>query len=216
VSDDGIGMSRETLAHLFEPFETADHSLARSRGGLGMGLALVRGLVELHRGTIRGESAGVGAGSTFTVELPLAAARAARERSVPGETAPGGGRRVLIVEDNRDGALALSELLALRGFEVAIAEDGVCGVAEARRLRPDVVLCDVGLPGELDGYAVARALRADPTLDATTLVALSGYATPEHRSEALAAGFDAHLAKPADVDELHRALVERRGAAPRP
>jgi CheY-like chemotaxis protein/two-component sensor histidine kinase len=202
VSDDGIGMTRETLAHLFEPFATADHTLARARGGLGMGLAVVRGLVELHGGTVKAESAGVGEGATFTVHLPIAASRAA---------AP---RRVLIVEDNRDSALTLADLLMLHGYQVAIAEDGHRGVAEARRLRPEVIVCDVGLPGELDGYAVARAIRADATLGATMLVALSGYTTPEHRARALRAGFDAHLAKPADVDELYRLLEEGRAAAP--
>jgi CheY-like chemotaxis protein len=207
VVDTGIGMSAHTLARLFQPFATADRSLARTRGGLGVGLTVVKGLVELHGGTIRGESAGPGAGSTFTVELPLSPAAdpspcAGSERDVPRAV-----RRVLVVEDNADSAMTLSELLALRGHEVALAADGPSALEAVRRSRPDVVVCDVGLPGELDGYGVARAIRADPALGGLVLIALSGYTTPEHCERALQAGFDAHLAKPADFDELCR-LIE--------
>jgi CheY-like chemotaxis protein len=209
VADDGVGMTYETLSRLFEPFATTDHGLARTRAGLGMGLAIVRGVIELHGGAIHGESGGVGKGSTFTFDLPLARTRSAAAKPYGSARRRTERRRVLVVEDNADSAVTLAELLSLRGHEVGIAEDGPRALAEARRLKPDVVVCDVGLPGQMDGYAVARAIRADASLGPTVLLALSGYTTMEHRKRALEAGFDAHLAKPADLEELYR-LIEGR------
>jgi signal transduction histidine kinase/ActR/RegA family two-component response regulator len=215
VRDTGIGIAPEMLAQVFEPFTQADTTLARSRGGFGLGLAMVKGLVELHGGHASVASAGPGAGTAVTVRLPLEAAAPAEEPA--GERpAPGGApRRVLVIEDNSDAAESLRMLLELRGHTVAVARTGAEGVAEARTFAPDVILCDIGLPG-MDGYAVARTLRADPQLQATRIVALSGYAAPEDIAKGREAGFDAHLAKPPSLDTLEAVLSNpRRDDPPR-
>ncbi len=207
VRDTGVGMDPATVQQMFEPFAQGDHSLARSAGGLGLGLALVKGLVELHGGAVEAHSDGVGKGAEFLVRLPLAAAAA--EDAAGGRAAAGGeARAILVVEDNVDAAQTLADILELDGHRVTIAHDGRSGIELARRLRPDVVLCDIGLP-DLDGYAVARELRRDGALRETRLVALSGYAQPEDRERAREAGFDAHLAKPPDLDALKRVLAGR-------
>jgi signal transduction histidine kinase len=205
VRDTGEGIEPSVLPRLFEPFSQADDGLARTRGGLGLGLAVVKGLVELHGGTVAVTSAGRGAGTTATVRLPLAAA-AEEARGAPAPAATHAAR-VLVVEDNRDAAETLRDALELAGLVVTVAPDGTAGLAAARRLRPDVVICDVGLPGPLDGYDVARALRADPELRDTPLVALTGYAGPEDLAHARAAGFDRHLGKPARVEEVLHAIA---------
>jgi PAS domain S-box-containing protein len=211
VRDTGIGIAEPDLRHVFEPFAQADRTLARSRGGLGLGLALVRGLVEQHGGEVSARSEGPGSGSEFRISLPLAAS----EPASPGGDEPRGasGRsRVLIIEDNADAAQSLAEVLQLRGHEVRVAHDGRSGIEAASTLLPDVVLCDIGLP-DIDGYAVARALRANEALKATRLVAVSGYAQPEDRERARQAGFEAHLPKPPRLDELD-GLFERPAVAP--
>jgi two-component system CheB/CheR fusion protein len=221
VADTGVGIDADTLAHLFEPFAQADRSLDRSRGGLGLGLALVKGLVELHGGEVAAQSRGPGAGARFTVRLPLTMRQV---RVKEGEAAVGGlegqGKKVLIIEDNVDSATSLGEVLALEGCRVAVTHTGADGIARAREFLPDVVLCDIGLPG-IDGYDVARALRRDPAVASALLVALTGYAQPEDRQRARGAGFDVHLAKPPDLPALHRLLAGRRApdhrwAAPGP
>ncbi|HET9594225.1 MAG TPA: ATP-binding protein [Anaeromyxobacteraceae bacterium] len=205
VSDTGAGLAPELVERLFEPFVQADATLDRSRGGLGLGLALVKELVELHGGEVAAHSAGPGHGSEFVVRLPLAAA-AERAPAADPEIAPAAGRRrVLIIEDNVDAADTLRDVLELAGHEVAVAYDGPQGVAAARRLRPEVVLCDIGLPG-MDGFEVARALRADGALDGTVLVALSGYALPRDVERAAEAGFDHHVAKPPSLAALEAIL----------
>jgi len=206
VADDGVGMPPELRAGLFQPFMQADTTLDRSEGGLGLGLALVKGLVELHRGSIEARSDGPGKGSEFEVAIPLAPPAPA---PTPPEAAapPGVRRRVLVIEDNEDAGETLREVLELQGHEVvAVARSGPDGLASARAARPDVVLCDIGLPA-MDGYEVARAFRADAALRGTRLVALSGYAQPEDLTRAAEAGFDAHLAKPPDLDALQRFLT---------
>ncbi len=203
VRDDGMGMEPGDVERMFEPFAQAEAGLARTNGGLGLGLALVKALVELHGGTVVARSDGPGRGSEFTAILPLAEEPAARP--VPTPAPVPGGRLVLVVEDNPDAARTLADVLELQGHRVLIAGDGAGGLALAREARPDVVLCDIGLP-DMDGFAVARALRADPALRGTRLVALSGYALPEDRARAREAGFDAHLAKPASIEELARLL----------
>ena len=208
VADDGMGMDAATLQRLFEPFTQADRSLDRSRGGLGLGLALVRGLVELHGGAVVAASDGAGRGARLSVSLPLAAdarAQLAEPRRVA--TRGGAARRILVVEDNPDAAETLREVLELAGHEVAAASDGHEALSMARTFRPEVVLCDIGLPG-LDGYEVARRLRKDATLAPTFLVALTGYAQPQDRRRAEEAGFDRHLAKPPDLDALDLLLAE--------
>lgn len=209
VGDTGVGLSPELAAHVFEPFVQADSSLDRSKGGLGLGLALVKGLVELHGGAVSAHSPGPGQGSQFTVRLPLRDAAPVSDEPVP-VAAAGGRRRVLVIEDNPDAAESLRALIELHGHEVTVVNNGVDGIARARALRPDLVLCDIGLPG-LDGFAVAGALRADATLRDTRLVAVSGYALPEDLQRAASAGFQGHLAKPPRVEQLVELLSQGSG-----
>jgi PAS domain S-box-containing protein len=206
VQDTGSGIEPEMLPRLFQVFAQADATLDRSKGGLGLGLALVKGLIELHGGAVSVSSEGLGKGATFTIRLPLdASARHAREHH-----GAGGGafaRRVLVIEDNADAAESLRDVLELEEHVVEVAYGGREGVEKARAFHPDVVLCDIGLP-EMDGYAVARAMRADARLGRIGLVALSGYTQPEDVAAAKEAGFDAHLAKPPSVEKLGLALEE--------
>jgi PAS domain S-box-containing protein len=206
VADTGVGIDPEVLRRLFQPFMQGETTLDRSKGGLGLGLALVKSLVELHGGDVRAHSEGIGRGAEFVVRLPLAPPE---RPSLAAPTRPGGAarrRRVLIVEDNVDAADSLREVLELGGHEVAVAWTGPDGIERARRMRPEIVLCDIGLPG-MDGYAVARALRSDPLLRSIFLVALSGYALADDVQRAYAAGFDRHLSKPPDLDALELALA---------
>ncbi len=207
VADTGVGMGPEMLARLFQPFVQAETGLDRGKGGLGLGLALVKGLVDLHGGEITAHSLGLGQGAEFVVRLPLALDESAADGPMRSDTpVPGGRRRVLIIEDNADAADSLREALELSEHEVEVAHDGPAGIAKARKRIPDVVFCDIGLPG-MDGFDVARAFRADEALKATYLVALSGYALPEDVQRASQAGFDQHLAKPPNLDTLERALA---------
>jgi two-component system CheB/CheR fusion protein len=204
VADSGAGMTKETLARLFEPFMQGESTLDRSKGGLGLGLALARELVRLHGGEIRAHSDGAGRGAQFTVSLPQA-----ENEDAPGKPAAANristGRRVLIIEDNVDAATSLREALELDSHEVAVAHDGPAGLAMASIFHPEVVLCDIGLPG-MNGYDVARAFRADEALKRTFLVALSGYALPEDLQHAAEAGFERHLAKPLGLQALQDLL----------
>lgn len=205
VADTGVGLSPQMLSRLFQPFMQADATLDRSKGGLGLGLALVKSLVGLHGGEVSVRSDGLGRGAEFTVRIPLALPVKAEVAAAPPAPVPIA-RRVLIIEDNTDAANTLCEVLTLSGHEVSVAYDGPSGLAAARALRPDVALCDIGLPG-MDGFAVARAFRADEALKDVFLVALSGYARPEDLQRASAAGFQRHLAKPPDLDRLEQLLA---------
>jgi CheY-like chemotaxis protein len=212
VTDTGVGIAPELLARLFDPFSQADQDLARTKGGLGLGLALTKGLAELHGGQVIAESEGPGRGATFRLLLPRARGPQAPTGA---EAAPrdGAGLRVLIVEDNRDAAETLRMVLELQGHEVKVAFDGAGGIAAARAFAPEVVISDIGLPGELDGYAVARALRAEPGLRSVRLIALSGYVSEEARRKSREAGFDAHLGKPPDLETLEALLsLSKEGA----
>jgi CheY-like chemotaxis protein len=200
VRDDGGGIGPDMLGQVFEPFAQADRSLERSAGGLGIGLTLVKRMVELHEGTVTAASDGPGRGSTFTVTLPLRAA------APPGGEA-GAAVRVLLIEDNDDAREMLQDLLRLWGYTVEAVGDGPGGLARARAWRPDAVLIDIGLPG-LDGYEVARALRRSEGVLCPLLVAVTGYGQPSDRCRALAAGFDAHLVKPVELEQL-TALIDR-------
>ncbi len=218
VTDTGIGIGRELLARLFNPFEQAAQDLSRSRGGLGLGLALTKGLAELHGGHIEAASPGVNQGATFTLFLPLAvtAVEPASHRTGAGrretpEEAKTQRLRILVVEDNHDAAETLGELLELAGYQVAVCHDGEAGIALAGQLQPDVVISDLGLPGEVDGYQLARRLRAEPQREGLYLIALSGYADSRARARSEAAGFDEHLPKPPDIHRLEL-LLERLGA----
>jgi signal transduction histidine kinase/CheY-like chemotaxis protein len=212
VHDTGQGIAFEMLPRIFEPFSQGEKTLDRSVGGLGLGLALVRGLVELHGGSVSARSDGDGRGAEFVVRLPLDRAEPPRLTVVPSARATAPGRRVLVIEDNVDAAETLKEALELADHVVEVAYAGLEGLEKARTFRPDVVLCDIGLPG-MDGYQIARTLRADPELRAISLVALTGYALPEDLEKARAAGFDRHLAKPPDLDELERTIAQVRTLA---
>jgi len=211
--DTGAGIAPEVLRRLFEPFVQADSTLDRSSGGLGLGLALVKGLAELHGGTVSVQSEGVGRGATFTLRLPLERRRAPRLRVVPAPGAPlGPARRVLVIEDNADAAQSLKEALELNDHVVDIASNGSDGLEKVHTFNPDVVLCDIGLPG-MDGFQVAKRIRADPRVGGVALIALSGYAQAEDLERSKEAGFDLHLAKPPDLDALERAIVQVREKA---
>ncbi|MDL1950361.1 response regulator [Acidobacteria bacterium ACD] len=213
VVDSGVGIPAAALAHIFTMFGQATGTPAVDHGGLGIGLALARQLTELHGGRLTAASEGPGKGSTFTLRLPLEAGTPAPAEvpvSVPAPPAPP--RRVLVVDDNVDAARTLAELLALDGHEAHVAHDGPTAVESARRLRPDVAILDIGLPG-YSGFEVARRLREDPALSGLCLVALSGWVQAEDLDRSREAGFDHHLAKPVDVETLER-LFSRPGAAP--
>lgn len=204
VRDTGIGISAEMLPHIFELFTQADHSLDRSQGGLGIGLTLVRRLVELHQGSVQATSAGPNQGSEFIVRLPLTSQEQHPELSANGSTqslpAPAH-HRILLVDDNVDGANTLAKLLEMSGHEVQVAYDGPTGIQAAKTFSPDIVLLDIGLPG-MDGYEVARRLREQPDLNQVPLIAVSGYAREEDRQRSQQAGFDYHLVKPLDPQSL--------------
>ena len=209
VRDTGVGISAEMLPGIFEMFAQVDRSLERSQGGLGIGLTLVRRLVEMHGGTIEARSEGIGRGSEFVVRLPVRGERpeparpefrpAGRERPAP---AP---RRILVVDDNHDAARSLARLLKLAGNEVQTAGDGREAVVAAAAFRPDAVLLDIGLP-VLNGYDAARQIRAQPWGGDMVLIALTGWGQDEDRRRSREAGFDHHLVKPVDTDTMMRLL----------
>ena len=201
VQDDGVGIPEAMLPRLFEPFSQADETLDRSRGGLGLGLSLVRALVELHGGDVSAASAGPQQGSEFTVRLPLW--QVPLEGSIDPAITVRRQRRVLVIEDNLDSADTLRDVLQMAGHAVEVSRTGPEGIQRALTFAPEIVLCDIGLPG-LDGFEVARAFRGDAKLRATYLVALSGYAAFDDVARAREAGFDRHLAKPVDAEALQQ------------
>jgi two-component system CheB/CheR fusion protein len=205
VKDDGIGLSPSAINQLFQPFMQVDRTLTLSKGGLGLGLALAKGLVEMHDGIITACSEGLGKGAEFTVSLPLDTTVAA-EADPSCAPASRKSRRVLVIEDNVDAADSLRDALELGDHRVVVAHEGTDGIAKARIFKPDVILCDIGLPG-MDGYAVARELRADQTLKNVLLVALTGYTLSEDLKRASEAGFERHLAKPPSLDQLEDLLA---------
>jgi PAS domain S-box-containing protein len=210
VKDTGVGIAPELLPRVFELFTQADSSLARSRGGLGIGLTLVRALVELHGGRVTAHSDGPGRGSEFVVHLPLAQVTSLRAPAPPPPPAFVS-RRVLLIEDNRDACEMLRIALEMEGHTVHTAATGPEGVQAARALAPNVVLVDVGLPG-LDGFEVARRVRKSLG-ESVTLVALTGYGDAEAKRRAWEAGFDLYLVKPVDPPELARLLTAGRRPA---
>jgi PAS domain S-box-containing protein len=210
VRDDGIGISAEHLPHVFEMFSQVAPPLERSQGGLGIGLALVRGLVELHGGTVEARSAGPGQGSEFIVRLPVT--DAAPRQEAPPQLGPISAprRRILIVDDNRDAADSLALMLRVAGHEAWATYDARQGVEEAGRLRPDVVLLDIGMP-DVNGYEAARHIRAQPWGQGLVLIALTGFGQPDDKRRALEAGFALHLTKPVGPNDLERALASLPG-----
>ena len=202
VRDNGIGIAAEHLPNLFEMFSQVDTSLARSRDGLGIGLTLVKTLVEMHDGTVDVRSDGLGRGAEFTVRLPLLSG-VTDAASPPGVVAsvPAMGRRILIVDDNEDGAESLALLLQVAGHETHMAHDGLAAIEAAERLRPDAVLLDIGLP-RMNGYEVCSRIRKAAWGKNVVLVALTGWGQEEDRHRSREAGFDAHMVKPVDFDAL--------------
>ena len=211
IRDNGIGIAPEMLHDIFDLFVQADHSTSRSQGGLGIGLTLVKNLVELHQGSVEVHSAGLGRGSEFVVTLPLMAETAgapsrtaiAEPRSLPFSS----GHRLMVVDDNRDAAKTLCLLFRLQGHEVEVAYDGPSALTLATDFRPAMIFLDIGMPG-MDGYEVARHIRQQPDLSKTVLVALTGWGQQEDRRRTADAGFDHHLVKPLDPKELETLLAE--------
>jgi CheY-like chemotaxis protein len=203
LRDDGMGIAPDMIPRMFEMFAQADTSLDRTSGGLGIGLALARYLVEAHGGSIQAQSPGLGGGALFVVRLPLPAhpQAAGSLASVPVS------KRVGIVEDNADARLLLADVLEVMGFTVLTAEDGEQAVRLAEQERLDAYIIDLGLPG-IDGFEVARRIRQMASTERALLIALSGYGSPEDKKRAIAAGFDHHLTKPADMGELEGLLRE--------
>ena len=189
------------LPRVFELFTQVEQSLDRSQGGLGIGLTVVRKLVEMHGGRVRVQSEGADLGSQFTVELPLSE-ELATEPCAPEQSTPDvGSQKVLVVDDNVDTAESISSLLKVKGYTAAVAHDGYAALRVARSFTPDVVLLDLGLPG-LDGYRVAETLRSEVNFANVRLIALSGYGQPADRQRSREAGFNEHLVKPVALQKL--------------
>jgi len=211
LKDNGIGIAAEELSRIFEMFVQIDTSLERSVSGLGIGLTLVKSLVEMHQGTVHVQSAGLGQGSEFVLRLPIMVEQP--QSPAPGLTVgkPTGnaGRRILVVDDNQDSALSLAGLLKLTGHQTHTASDGQEAVAAALTFLPQVVLLDIGLP-TMNGYDACRQIRAQPDGKRMLLIALTGWGQDEDRRKSKEAGFDAHLVKPVDHDQLMKLLAEFR------
>ena len=210
VQDTGIGITPEMQRHIFDLFVQADHSLDRARGGLGIGLTLVRSLVELHGGSVSVYSAGPGQGSEFIVRIPSIVEQPVTTSNLtpPLMRADGQSRRILIVDDNRDAARTLAKVLELRGDEVLCAFDGPSTIDLVASQEPDTVLLDIGLPG-MDGYQVAEQLRQRWSTDRLKLIAITGYGGAEDHHRTLHAGFDHHLVKPVNLEALDKALADQ-------
>lgn len=218
VHDSGQGIAPEELPRVFEIFAQADHSLDRARGGLGVGLAVVKGLIEMHGGDVEVRSEGEGRGAELIFRVPLLPAARWTARETVREIAPLASapteehRRILVVEDNPDAAAMMRDFLELAGHEVELASTGTDGVAAARQFHPEVVLCDLGLPG-MNGFEVAAQLRRDPDMASVKLIAVTGYGGEEDRRRSKAAGFDLHLTKPVDPVQLRKVLQSPRSQA---
>jgi signal transduction histidine kinase/CheY-like chemotaxis protein len=213
VRDNGAGIDAEELPYVFEVFSQGDQSLDRSRGGLGVGLAVVKGLIEMHGGEVAARSEGPGKGAEVSFRLPLVDADvrpAAEEPEIDSAAPPPSARKILVVEDNPDAAATMRDFLELSGHEVELAASGADGVQAAREFHPEVVLCDIGLPG-MSGFEVAEQLRRDPATRSAKLIAVTGYGGEEDRRRSKEAGFDVHLTKPVDPAQLQALLQGRRG-----
>jgi CheY-like chemotaxis protein len=203
IRDNGIGIPPDRLESVFEMFSQVEAALERSRGGLGIGLALTRQLVQMHGGTVRAHSEGPGLGSRFQVLLPFAAAGSVpSQQPVPvAESATHAGMRILVADDNVDAAATLATLLEMMGHEVRHVHDGEAALAETAAFDPRLVLLDIGMP-TINGYDVCRQLRAQDPARSRTIVAITGWGQPQDVQRSRDAGFDHHLVKPIDIDQL--------------
>ena len=207
VIDDGLGIPQDMLPLVFEMFTQIDRSLDRAQGGLGIGLSLVRSLMELHGGEVRAASAGERAGSTFTISLPVVTVDASASATVSAQTpAALQPLRILVVDDNRDAADSLSLLLATRGHRTRTVYEGVAALDAAADFRPDTIFCDLGMPG-ISGFEVAARLRSDSRYPPAVLVAVTGWGTDKDKRRALEGGFDLHITKPIAIEELDAVLL---------
>ena len=209
VKDAGVGIAAEVLPKIFSLFVQADTSLARSQGGLGIGLTLVKRLVEMHQGTVRAESAGLGRGSEFVVRLPISRAASAVAKSTLAHTRSGTKRRILVVDDNVDAASTVCALLKAWEHDVEAAYNGQSALELVKTFRPEIILLDIGLPG-MSGYEVAKSLRSDPASSGIVIAALTGYGQESDRARSFEAGFDYHITKPPDPNILETLLVSPR------
>ncbi|HEY2158860.1 MAG TPA: PAS domain-containing protein, partial [Isosphaeraceae bacterium] len=213
VRDDGIGIPAGSLATIFDMFSQVDRSIERSTGGLGIGLALVKSLVEMHGGTVSAESGGDGKGSTFAVRLPKLEAPSKIPGGLPiapDRPAAGAGRRILVVDDNGDSALSMARLLRFRGNEARTAHDGMEALEAAEEFRPEVILMDVGMP-RLNGFEATRRIREQPWGRSMIIIALTGWGQVGDRERSREAGCDGHLVKPVDLAELESLLAQLSG-----
>ena len=209
VKDTGRGIAPDLLPHIFDLFTQEDRSLARSEGGLGIGLTLVQNLVRMHSGTVAATSEGPGLGSEFTVRLPMLPVIPAESPNTNPESLAANHRTsILVVEDNPDSAETLATMLGIIGHDVHVAHDGMSGLALFAQINPSLVLLDIGLPG-MSGYEVAERLRAIQPNHSLKIVALTGYGSEADRQRAKAAGFDYHLIKPVDFDVLEKILRQQ-------
>ena len=214
VRDTGLGIPADALPRIFEMFSQVDRNMERAQGGLGIGLTLVRRLVEMHGGMVEALSDGPGKGSEFVVRLPFikegekeADARTAGEGEVP----PAAKRRILVVDDNRDSAMSLGMMLTIMGNETRTAHDGLAAVEAAAEFRPDMILLDIGLP-KLNGYDACRRIREQPWVKGMVIVALTGWGQDEDKRRSREAGFDHHMVKPVDPDALMNLLTRLQRA----
>jgi CheY-like chemotaxis protein len=204
VKDEGAGMEPEFIARMFNLFVQADTTLSRTRGGLGVGLTLVKRLVELHGGSVTASSPGLSQGSEFIICLPVSSQTAVPPRGriySPNELSKHAGRRILVVDDNVDAASSVVTMLKIWGHDVQVAYNGPDALSVARMFRPQIVLLDIGMPG-MSGYDVAKQLRSEPEFGGLIITALTGYGQPEDRRRSREAGFDHHITKPPDPTAL--------------
>jgi CheY-like chemotaxis protein len=207
VEDNGIGIKPEILPDLFQPFVQLDNSMDRSNGGLGLGLSIVKGMAELHGGSVSAFSEGLGKGTRFTVILPLSA----QEENEHGEQQHGGrpsrSFRILCIDDNMDFAALLCSMLEQLGHKTAVTFNGIDGITKAKEFSPDIIFCDIGLPG-MNGYEVAKSIRSDNSLADVFMIALTGYASPKDIERAMNSGFHKHIPKPIDMAAINQILTE--------
>jgi PAS domain S-box-containing protein len=210
VRDNGIGIEKNMLPRIFELFVQVDHASTKAQGGLGIGLTLVKNLVEMHNGTVEAHSEGLGKGSEFVVRLPTSAQQLQEDAPNAGQRSDTGvpsGHRLLVVDDNQDAAVSLAMLLKLQGHEVRVAHSGMAALEMAKSYVPDVVFLDIGMPG-MDGYEVARRMRQQPGLEKVVLAALTGWGQREDRRRSAEAGFNHHLIKPPELKAIESVIAE--------